>query len=163
MRYMLRQVSLRTTLVLFVALAILFALLRDPAVRIGRASLVSWELIETKQDLDNALASQTAFVFVHHGGSTNSIAAKHRVEDFVVGWRWKNREPDISFFLIDHTETLPPWLIEWGRSDDKLTLIQSGYGQSILLQRGEVLHRLEGYQNTVGNLREKTTVVLNEN
>ena len=158
-----KRISLRTTLFLFIGLAILFAWLREPLLRFIRPNIVSWKLVENRQDFSEMLEKPNAFVFVHADWSMSSVAARREVEDFVVDWRTRNREPEMPFYFVDHTESTPKWLIEWGKSDNKLTCIHNGYGESIWLRNGEVLLRLHDYQNLQNDLREKTSELFKKN
>ena len=102
------------------------------------------------------LVNPCAIAFIHADWSITSVYAKREVENFVFDWQWNNREPDLTFYLIDHTESTPSWLIEWGNSNDNLSCVHNGYGETIWLKDGEVLLRVEGQQNVHIDLRRKT-------
>ena len=155
MRIILRQFSLRTILATVLAVPLLLSWFRDPILRRISPVVISWERVESKQDLEGLLDDPCAIVFIRADWSISSAFAKREIDDFVFDWQWNNRGPDLTFYLIDHTDSTPSWLIEWGKSNGKLSCIHNGYGETVWLKGGEVLLRLEGQRHSHIDLRQK--------
>ena len=147
--------TIRTILASVLAIALLLSWFRDPILRRISPVVISWERVESKQDLEGLLDDPCAIVFIRADWSISSAFAKREIDDFVFDWQWNNRGPDLTFYLIDHTDSTPSWLIEWGESNGKLSCIHNGYGETVWLKGGEVLLRLEGQRHSHIDLRQK--------
>ena len=90
MRIILRQFSLRTILATVLAVALLLSWFRDPILRRISPAVISWERVESKQDLEGLLDDPCAIVFIRADWSISSAFAKREIDDFVFDWQWSN-------------------------------------------------------------------------
>ena len=152
--------SLRTILFCFAVVALLLSSFRDPINRAIRINSDKYPLkpVATEKELEAMLDQPRAIVFINADWSMDSAVAKRSVVEFARDWRWFRREPNVSFYVIDITDSNPDLDFDkWTETDSRLWHVRGGCGSVIWLRNGSVEHVFEpNMRTTQFTLRQKT-------
>jgi hypothetical protein len=120
-----KRFSLRTLLFACVAVAVFLGIFRESIIDSIKlnADRYPMTLISNEEELAEAILMPRSIVLINADWSVNAKISRIAVEKFARDWRWRDRKPELSFYMIDITDknpdldifrlgkTDPPWRI----------------------------------------------------